>query len=489
MSDRFHPLSMEQLTDWVFDELERHESLFGIPRAGFFVPRRGRPLPPAAAAGGCSRRRSAWPPARTRSWPRTSSPPGSAGARFIELKTVQTLDELDVHKPCIDVPDEGYNVEWSQELSSSESFDEYLRAWVLIHALAPPPGIARPAPGRHLQHERRLRPGRASGGPTCSGSSTPWPTPRRTSPAYVDIVARRYPAVRDIDIPARISDKRDPLDDARLPARRDREHRRATCSSSAGCTPRSSATPRCSARSAVRRILNDELGYREVTIPDEAFGHDLRWDGRRAHVPGAGAGRGRAGRTFGLKLSNTLEVAQLAHASSPAEPTMYLSGRALHRGHREPRRHGRRDLRGPAALSFAGGADCFNAADLLAAGDAHRDRLLRPPQDRRLPAPAPVRRASSRRHGRRRRDRPARPRGAQRRRPRSARWRRYAERTRRDWRYQKGILPHGPLEDAAGARALRLHRGALRRRVPGRPEGARSTWRPCGRATAWRSRG
>ena len=57
------------------------------------------------------------------------------GARLIELKTIQTLDELDVSKPCIDIEDEGYNVEWSQELKVYESFDEYLRAWVLIHAL------------------------------------------------------------------------------------------------------------------------------------------------------------------------------------------------------------------------------------------------------------------------------------------------------------------------------------------------------------------
>ena len=57
------------------------------------------------------------------------------GARYIELKTVQTLDVLNVSKPCIDMEDEGYNVEWSQELKIHQSFDEYLRAWVLIHAL------------------------------------------------------------------------------------------------------------------------------------------------------------------------------------------------------------------------------------------------------------------------------------------------------------------------------------------------------------------
>ena len=57
------------------------------------------------------------------------------GARFIELKTIQTLDEIEVSKPCIDMQDEGYNCEWSQELKISESFDQYLNAWIIIHIL------------------------------------------------------------------------------------------------------------------------------------------------------------------------------------------------------------------------------------------------------------------------------------------------------------------------------------------------------------------
>ena len=32
------------------------------------------------------------------------------GARYIELKTVQVLDELNVTKPCIDLADEGYKL-------------------------------------------------------------------------------------------------------------------------------------------------------------------------------------------------------------------------------------------------------------------------------------------------------------------------------------------------------------------------------------------
>ena len=55
------------------------------------------------------------------------------GARYIELKTVQVLDELNVAKPCIDMADEGYNCEWSQELKLDQSFEEYLKAFVLLY--------------------------------------------------------------------------------------------------------------------------------------------------------------------------------------------------------------------------------------------------------------------------------------------------------------------------------------------------------------------
>ena len=57
------------------------------------------------------------------------------GARYMELKTVQVLDELEVTKPCIDMTDEGYNCEWSQELKLDQSFDEYLNAWIILHIL------------------------------------------------------------------------------------------------------------------------------------------------------------------------------------------------------------------------------------------------------------------------------------------------------------------------------------------------------------------
>jgi len=156
MSDLFQPISAQQLVAWVFSELDTHDSVFGIPRQHFFVPREddvfrttvyGHPLetPFGPAAGPHSQMAQNI----VASW--------LCGARYIELKTVQTLDVLDVSKPCIDMEDEGYNVEWSQELKVEQSFDEYLRAWVLIHALHHKLGFPGDAPMVSRSNARLLR--------------------------------------------------------------------------------------------------------------------------------------------------------------------------------------------------------------------------------------------------------------------------------------------------------------------------------------------
>ena len=57
------------------------------------------------------------------------------GGRFIELKTVQIMDELVIPRPCIDMTDEGYNVEWSQELKLEQSAHEYIVRVAILHIL------------------------------------------------------------------------------------------------------------------------------------------------------------------------------------------------------------------------------------------------------------------------------------------------------------------------------------------------------------------
>ena len=52
------------------------------------------------------------------------------GARFFELKTVQVMDGEELAKciarPCIKADDEGYNCEWSTELTVEQAFEEYV---------------------------------------------------------------------------------------------------------------------------------------------------------------------------------------------------------------------------------------------------------------------------------------------------------------------------------------------------------------------------
>ncbi len=364
MSDRFRPTSVETLVDRIFDELEAADSILGIPRAAFFVPRTDHRFrvrengvdletPWGVAAGPHTQMAqnivAAW----------------LVGARVIELKTVQTLDELEVHKPCIDVTDEGYNVEWSQELRVHESFDEYLRAWVLVHVLHSLLGFPGERPGVLFD---------MSVGYDLAGVRSPkvaWYLDAMADasaylPACVEAVARRFPGVRDVPIPARVSAS-------------------VTLSTMHGCPPdeierialhliedrgldtKVKCNPTLLGAETVRGIVNDDLGYADVTIPDAAFGHDLRWEDavpmfRRLRAAASARGVG-----FGLKLSNTLEV-ENGRGVFDRDPTMYMSGRALHAVTVNLASRVAAELGPEVPLSFAGGVDCFNVARLLASG-------------------------------------------------------------------------------------------------------------------------
>ena len=133
MSDRFSRIPIERLYKWIVNE-EKEGRIFGLYKELFYKPKADDPFrikrygrlletPIGVAAGPQSQLAQNI----IASW--------LCGARFIELKTVQTLDEIEVTKPCIDMEDEGYNCEWSQELKVHDSFDEYLNAWIIIHIL------------------------------------------------------------------------------------------------------------------------------------------------------------------------------------------------------------------------------------------------------------------------------------------------------------------------------------------------------------------
>jgi len=132
MSDKMITIPFKNLLIWIFSEYKSSDSIFNIP-ANRFVKYNSdteikildepvdSPLGPAAG-------------------PHTQMAQNIicsyiCGGRFFELKTVQVLDELEIDKPCIYAADEGYNIEWSQELKLNSSFDEYLKAWIILHFL------------------------------------------------------------------------------------------------------------------------------------------------------------------------------------------------------------------------------------------------------------------------------------------------------------------------------------------------------------------
>ncbi len=365
VSDRFHPLSLEQLVGWIADELEAKASIFGIPRALFFRPSTGDRFrtevygqaidtPIGVAAGPHSQLAQNI----IVSW--------LCGARFIELKTVQTLDELEIPKPCIDMQDEGYNVEWSQELKVEESFHEYLHAWIVIHALHRRLGFPGDSPGvifnlsigYDLEGIRRPNMQMYLDRIENSGDDLG---------RCLDVVARRFPDIAEIEVPHQISDN-------------------VTLSTMHGCPPDEigaiseyllgdrglhtsvKLNPTLLGATEVRRLLNQELGFNEIVVPDEAFAHDLDYGDGLAlieHLQGVAVSYNLE---FGVKLTNTLEVANNRQVFDSAERTMYLSGRPLHGLTVNLARRLAEDLAPPLVLSFSGGADAANTPSLLRAG-------------------------------------------------------------------------------------------------------------------------
>lgn len=133
MSDVMSPIPFAELLHHMLEEYRLHGTVFGVEklyREDGELPLElfGRPL---ALPFGCA------------AGPHTQLAQNLAaiyagGARFLELKTVQTLygEDLNIPRPCIRAEDEGYNVEWSSEFSPQDALNEYVKGWFLCKVLA-----------------------------------------------------------------------------------------------------------------------------------------------------------------------------------------------------------------------------------------------------------------------------------------------------------------------------------------------------------------
>ena len=367
-TDRFTPLDAATLLRWMQHDLP-NKQLFGIDRELFFMPKPDDPFrmerygkvletPLGVAAGPHTQLAqnilSAW----------------LCGARYIELKTVQVLDELNVAKPCIDMADEGYNCEWSQELKLDQSFEEYLKAFVLLYVL-------RDMLNLPVEAEPGKGPGfifNMSAGYNLEGIKSP-ALQRfldRMENAEEDVkrikagLAPLYPAIEKMPIPARLSDNLTvstmhgcPPDEVESIGRyfiTERKHNTAI-----------KLNPTLLGPERLRDILNTQLGY-DVCVPDEAFGHDLKYNDGVAIIRNLAAAAETAGVAFGLKLTNTLETANEKQNLPRSEGMVYMSGRSLHPISINLAERLQQEFDGKLDIAFSAGVDTFNVADTLACG-------------------------------------------------------------------------------------------------------------------------
>lgn len=259
------------------------------------------------------------------------------GGRLFELKTVQVLDDLAIERPCIDMQTIGYNIEWSQELSVPQSLTEYVKAWMLLAVLTEWEPLA-----PLIHNDAGDGPGPCvfdmSVGYDLAGISgdkvAAFIRGMRDASAEIDRLRPELAAVggsfahlADVAISPTISDT-------------------LTLSTFHGCPPEEiesitkhlidvhdldvivKLNPTLLGYETVAGIVNDELGYRDVSVKEQAFADDLQFDRGIELIGELNEYARERGRRFGIKLTNTLVVDNVKQWMP--DDTMYLSGAPLH---------------------------------------------------------------------------------------------------------------------------------------------------------------
>jgi putative selenate reductase len=365
MSDTMAVQPFEVLLTRMLTELEKNGSIFGIPRSLFYTPWTDVPYATEGLFG-----QTLATPIGPAAGPHTQLTQNIlcawlCGGRFIELKTVQIMDELEIPRPCIDMAStgEGYNVEWSQELKLAQSAEEYVKAWVLIHVLHRLLGFEGLPLGTIFN---------MSVGYNLEGIQSPpmqrfMERMRDASEAIAGLqsILARFPGLADLQIPSQLSNSVTlstmhgcPPDEIELIARYLLEER--------GLHTIVKLNPTLLGQDAVMRILHDHLGYRDIHIPDAVFEHDLQYDRGVKLIRTLKQTASERGLFFGVKLSNTLAMANHRDVLPGAE--MYMSGQALYPITVNLFHTLVQEFDGDLNVSYAGGADALNLTTLLAAG-------------------------------------------------------------------------------------------------------------------------
>ncbi len=299
-----------------------------------------------------------------------------AGARFMELKTVQILDELEIPRPCIFAPNIGFNVEWSQELLVPQSAREYVAGWYLIHLLKSATGLG----------EAGGSPFAGPAGDVIFDMSLGYDLKGIQSEKVRGFIASMkdasslieqlraeirtsYPQWADVEMPTQLSRSTTlstfhgcPADEIEgIAAHTLEEH---------GLHTVIKLNPTLLGHDTVRQML-DTMGYQHIELDPHAFDVDLKWAQLMDFLPRLEEKAKKLGLGLGVKFSNTLVCKSPGVPFGPAADggeEMYLSGQPLHVLALTLADRFRRETGGRFPISFSAGVDQMNFHKLAAGG-------------------------------------------------------------------------------------------------------------------------
>lgn len=369
MSDMMTCMPFGQLMDWVLQEKKGQDTVFGVhrpytadPKNDMTIFTRNLETPVGPAAG-----------------PHTQLAQNIiasyyAGARFFELKTVQKMDGAElsacVNKPCILADDEGYNCEWSTELTVPDAMGEYIKAWFILHVIAKEFGL-----GAQDGFQFNISVGYDLAGIKGDKVNT-----------FIDGMMEAKDTVIFQECRKWLLDNADKFQNF---TREDIEAipsnvcNSATISTLHGCPPQEiesianylltekhlntfvKCNPTLLGYDFARKTM-DEMGYDYMVFGDFHFRDDLQYEDAVPMLTRLMKLSEELGLEFGVKITNTFPV-DVTRNELPSEE-MYMSGKALFPLSISLAAKLSAEFAGKLRISYSGGADYFNIDKIVGCG-------------------------------------------------------------------------------------------------------------------------
>ncbi|MDR0638539.1 MAG: putative selenate reductase subunit YgfK [Spirochaetaceae bacterium] len=371
MSEIMYPIPFAGLVEWIQAEHRKTKSVFGVREEKFY--------------------RNAADNRMTLFGQRIASPVGPAagpnsqltqnivaaylgGSRFIELKTVQTMDGEDLRKcvarPCIYMTDEGYNVEWSTELTVRQAFDEYVKAWFLLHVFGKEFGLSESCDfifnvsvGYSLEGIQSPKIDNYLEGMKDASKTAVWKECYGYLAAHIGDFTRFTKADLDKISPAVATSAT--LSTLHGCPREEIEKIAYYLLTEKGFHTYIKCNPTLLGYEAARQIL-DSMGFTYVSFDDHHFKEDLQFGDAVEMLKRLMKTAKERSLGFGVKITNTFPV-EIRRQELPGEE-MYMSGRSIFPLSLNVAKNISAALGGELPISYSGGADFFNLASLIETG-------------------------------------------------------------------------------------------------------------------------